>query len=107
MFLLEKSVFIREREWSNWTKIGSDKLLYLKKEETKENSMWWFPSWTVSTCFSWMARSLIIKDKKEKTKKHLCIITKAEDEILQGILRQDEACLQNIIRRLALEAKEV
>ena len=47
------------------------------------------------------------KRQKRKNKKHLCIITKAEDEILQGILRQDEACLQNIIRRLALEAKEV
>ena len=45
------------------------------------------------------------KRQKRKNKKHLCIITKAEDEILQGILRQDEACLQNIIRRLALEAK--
>lgn len=52
-------------------------------------------------------RKFDYKRQKRKNKKHLCIITKAEDELLQGILRQDEACLQNIIRRLALEAKEV
>jgi len=47
------------------------------------------------------------KRQKRKNKKHLCIITKAEDELLPRITHQDDACLQNIFERLALEAKEV
>ena len=47
------------------------------------------------------------KRQKRKNKKHLCIITKADDEIVQGIIHQEEKCLKNIIRLLELEAKEV
>ncbi len=47
------------------------------------------------------------KRQKRKSKKHLCIITKAEDEIIQGIIHQEEQCLKNIFERLTLEAKEV
>lgn len=47
------------------------------------------------------------KRQKRKNKKHLCIITKAEEEIIQGIMNQEEQCLKNIIERLALETKEV
>lgn len=47
------------------------------------------------------------KRQKRKNKKHLCIITKAEDDIIQGIIHQEEKCLKNIFERLTLEAKEV
>jgi ribosomal protein L14E/L6E/L27E len=47
------------------------------------------------------------KRQKRKNKKHLCIITRADDEIVQGIIHQEEKCLKNIIRLLELEAKEV
>ena len=47
------------------------------------------------------------KRQKRKNKKHLCIITKADEEIILGIMNQDEKCLTNIFRLLQLEAKEV
>ena len=45
--------------------------------------------------------------QKKKSLKHLCIITKADEDIIQGIMNQDEKCLTNIIKLLELEAKEV
>lgn len=47
------------------------------------------------------------KRQKRKNKKHLCIITKAEDDIIQGIINQDENCLKKIFKLTELEAKEV
>ncbi|MGB4587959.1 MAG: hypothetical protein WBI17_01830 [Clostridiaceae bacterium] len=47
------------------------------------------------------------KRQKRKNKKHLCIITKADEEIILGIMNQDEKCLTNIFKLLQLEAKEV
>ena len=47
------------------------------------------------------------KRQKRKNKKHLCIITKAEDDIIQGIINQDEKCLKKIFKLIEFEAKEV
>ncbi len=52
-------------------------------------------------------RKFDFKRQKRKNKKHLCIITKAEDDIIQGIINQDEKCLKTIFRLTELEAKEV
>jgi ribosomal protein L14E/L6E/L27E len=45
--------------------------------------------------------------RKRKNKKHLWILTKADADVVQGIMSRDEKCLPNIFKLLELEAKEV